>query len=114
MKHKNTLAKIMLVATISVTSSAAIAGELGDTIKTVAGSFEEVFADLQDAAINRSLAINYLGDERPAKTMADRYGGSGKDRRLAPARSARSQEFTWQLPTQHITVCSNICLRNLS
>lgn len=62
MKHKNTLAKFMLVAAISVTTSTAFAGGPGDTIATVAGNFDEVFADLQDAVINRGLVIDYVGD----------------------------------------------------
>jgi uncharacterized protein (DUF302 family) len=62
MTYKHTLAGIALVAAMSAVSPLATAGEPAETIKTVAGSFDEVFADLQDAVINRGLVIDYVGD----------------------------------------------------
>ena len=59
---KVTIANIILATAISLTPSTAFATEPGDTIKTIAGDFDEVFSDLQDAVINRGLVIDYVGD----------------------------------------------------
>lgn len=62
MKFNFPIANVMLAAAISISSSTVLAGEPGDTIKTITGDFDEVFTDLQDAVVNRGLVIDYVGD----------------------------------------------------
>ncbi len=91
MKFNITLANIILAAAISVAPAAGLAGEPGDTIKTVTGDFEEVFGDLQDAVINRGLVIDYVGH---VATMLERTveAAKGSDAKV-PYLNARYLQF---------------------
>ncbi len=62
MKLTYLTAAIVLTAAIATVPVSAPAGAPAETIKTVAGEFDGVFGDLQDAVINRGLVIDYVGD----------------------------------------------------
>lgn len=62
MKLNYLAAAIALTTAIAAAPTSALAGAPDETIKTVAGEFDDVFGDLQDAVINRGLVIDYVGD----------------------------------------------------
>jgi hypothetical protein len=63
---------------VAVSTTASLAVDLADRIKTVDSEFETVFHDLQDAVINRGLSIVYLGhiDKMLDRTAAAAVGGA--------------------------------------
>ena len=91
MKLNFVLASIALAAAIAVVPAPLLGGEPKDTIKTVTGDFDEVFADLQDAVVNRGLVIDYVGD---VGKMLDRTAeaAKGSDTK-APYLNARYLQF---------------------
>ncbi len=112
MRINITLASILLAAAISLTSSSVFASEPGDTIKTVAGDFDEVFGDLQDAVINRGLVIDYVGDvgkmlERTADVAKGTTGSDSK----APYLNARYLQFCSAVVTHQAV---DVDVRNLA
>ncbi|MEM9472622.1 MAG: DUF302 domain-containing protein [Pseudomonadota bacterium] len=62
MKLSYLTAAVALAAAIAAAPTSALAGAPAETIKTVAGEFDDVFGDLQDAVINRGLVVDYVGD----------------------------------------------------
>ncbi len=71
-------AAVALTAAIATAPASAPAGAPAETIKTVAGEFDDVFGDLQDAVINRGLVIDYVGDVgKMLERTADAARGSG-------------------------------------
>ena len=91
MKLNFTLANIALAAAIFVAPATVLGGEPAKTIKTVTGDFDEVFADLQDAVINRGLVIDYVGDVgKMLERTADAAKGSDT---TVPYLNARYLQF---------------------
>lgn len=78
MKLSYLTAAIALTAALATAPASALAGAPAETIKTVAGEFDDVFGDLQDAVINRGLVIDYVGDVgKMLERTADAARGSG-------------------------------------
>ncbi len=91
MKLNFTLANIALAAAIFAAPATVLGGEPAKTIKTVTGDFDDVFADLQDAVINRGLVIDYVGDVgKMLERTADAAKGSDTK---APYLNARYLQF---------------------
>ncbi len=94
MKLKAALASIAFAAAMSAAPVIVSAGEPGDTIKTVTGDFDEVFADLQDLVINRGLVIDYVGHvDKMLERTAEAAKGSGSSSGVAPYLNARYMQF---------------------
>ena len=91
MKLNFTLANIALAAAIFAAPATVLGGEPATTIKTATGDFDDVFADLQDAVINRGLVIDYVGDVgKMLERTADAAKGSDTK---APYLNARYLQF---------------------
>jgi len=74
---------------LSLGPVASLASDAGDHIKTVDGSFEEVFQNMQDAVINTGLVIDYVGHVNKMLERTSGVAGEGK----SPYLSARYFQF---------------------
>jgi hypothetical protein len=94
MKLNFSLASIALAAAIAVAPATVLGGEPAKIIKTVTGDFDKVFADLQDAVINRGLVIDYVGDvgKLLERTEEVAKGSAGSDTQV-PYLNARYMQF---------------------